>query len=89
MRLLQKVLEAWARKRAQWASALQRISRGSGGERERKKDTGTYALMEERCFIQHSVGILSYEVAIFSKDKNPKSRLTNYHKAIHIKERWL
>ena len=26
-------------------------------ERERKKDTGTQALMEQRCFNQHGVGI--------------------------------
>ena len=26
-------------------------------ERERKKDTGTRALMEQRCFNQHGVGI--------------------------------
>ena len=29
----------------------------SEGERERKKDTGTRALMEQRCFNQHGVGI--------------------------------
>ena len=33
--------------------------------------------------------ILSYKLGIFSRDKNQKSRLTNYHKAIHIKERGL
>ena len=34
-------------------------SRGSAlkRERERKKDMGTRALMEQRCFIQHCVGI--------------------------------
>ena len=26
-------------------------------QRERKQDTGTKALMEQRCFIQHCVGI--------------------------------
>ena len=32
---------------------------GGGGERERerKQDTGTKALMEQRCFTQHGVGI--------------------------------
>ena len=37
-------------------------------ERERKKDTGTRALMEQRCFNQHGVGI--YTVVILSKDKD-------------------
>ena len=36
-------------------------------ERERNQDTGTKALMEQRCFNQHGVGI--YTVVIFSKDK--------------------
>ena len=27
------------------------------GGRERKKDTGTQALMEQGCFVQHSMGI--------------------------------
>ena len=39
-------------------------------EREGKKDTGTQALMEQRCSIQHSVG--TYKVTFFSKDKNKK-----------------
>ena len=38
MRLLEKVLEAWARKRAQWASVLQRISPGGWGERDRERE---------------------------------------------------
>jgi len=52
--------------------------------RERKKRHGDQALMEQRCFIQHSAGIyiLSYKVAIFSKDKNQKSTLTNYQENI-------
>ena len=37
-------------------------------ERERKKDTGTRALMEQRCFNQHGVGI--YTVVILRKDKD-------------------
>ena len=37
-------------------------------EREREKDTGTRALMEQRCFNQHGVGI--YTVVILSKDKD-------------------
>ena len=62
---------------------LQRISqreRERNRERkERKKDTGTQAVMEQGCFIQHSVGIYTVlEVALFSKDKDQKSRLTNY-----------
>ena len=38
------------------------------GERERKQDTETKALMEQRCFNQHGVGI--YTVVILSKDKD-------------------
>ena len=38
------------------------------GEREKKQDKGTKALMEQRCFNQHGVGI--YTVVIFSKDKD-------------------
>ena len=37
------------------ASALQEIGQKER-ERERKKDTGTKALMEQRCFNQHGVG---------------------------------
>ena len=37
-------------------------------ERERKQDTGTQALMEQRCFNQHGVGI--YTIVILSKDKD-------------------
>ena len=37
-------------------------------EREREQDTGTKALMEQRCFNQHGVGI--YTVVILSKDKD-------------------
>ena len=36
--------------------------------RERKTDTGTKALMEQRCFNQHGVGI--YTAATLSKDKD-------------------
>ena len=37
-------------------------------ERERGQDTGTKALMEQRCFNQHGVGV--YTVVILSKDKD-------------------
>ena len=37
-------------------------------EKERKKDMGTQALMEQRCFNQHGVGI--YTVVILNKDKD-------------------
>ena len=56
MYLLERVLEAWARKQAQQASALQGINQKER-EREReyrKKDAGTQALMEQRCFNQHT-----------------------------------
>ena len=42
--------------------------RKRGRERERKQDTETKALMEQRCFNQHGVGI--YIVVILSKDKD-------------------
>ena len=42
--------------------------RESKRERERKQDTGTKALMEQKCFNQHGVGI--YTVVIHSKDKD-------------------
>ena len=44
-------------------------------ERERKQDTGTKALMEQRCFNQHGVGI--YTVVILSKDKDKIPDLQN------------
>ena len=37
-------------------------------ERERKQDMRTRALMEQRCFNQHGVGI--HTVVILSKDKD-------------------
>ena len=37
-------------------------------ERKRKQDTGTRALMEQRGFNQHGVGM--YTVVILSKDKD-------------------
>ena len=58
--LLERVLEARAGKWTQRASALQGISLKQierERERERKQDTGTKALMEQRCFIPHCVGI--------------------------------
>ena len=66
--LLERVLEDQAGKSTQRASALQRNSlrererqreRDTEGERERerKQDTGTKALMEQRCFNQHDMGI--------------------------------
>ena len=46
------------------------------GERERKQDTGTKALIEQRCFIQHCVGI--YTVLQDSFSAEIKSKLTCY-----------
>ena len=75
--LLEWVLEAQAGKWTQRDSVLQGISlkkrevgvgRERERERERKQDTGTKALMEQRCFNQHGVGI--YTVVILSKDKD-------------------
>ena len=54
--LLETVWEAQAGKWTQRPSALQRNSLRER-ERKRKKDTGTRALMEQRCFIQHCVSI--------------------------------
>ena len=49
---------------------------------------GTRALMEQRCFIQHCVGIyLSYKIAIFSRDKIKTYKLSRKHEVIHMKER--
>ena len=67
-RLLERVLEAQV---TQGDSELQGISlkkREREGERERKQDTGTKALMEQRCFNQHGGDI--YTVVILSKDKD-------------------
>ena len=62
-RLLERVLEAREGEWARQVSALQRISRGERErEKERKKDTGTQALMEQRCFISRKAGLY-----IFSK----------------------
>ena len=66
-RLLERVLEARAGKWTQRTSVLQRNSLRER-ERERKQDMGTKALMEQRCFNQHGVGI--YTVVILSKDKD-------------------
>ena len=55
--LLERVLEAQV---TQGDSELQGISlkkREREGERERKQDTGTQVLMEQRCFNQHGLGI--------------------------------
>ena len=52
---------------------------------------GTKALMEQRCFNQHGVGIyiLSYKVAIFSRDKIKTYKLSRKDEVIHMKERGL
>ena len=56
-----------------------------GRERERKQDMGTKALMEQRCFNQHGMGI--YTVVILSKDKDYNSRLTKHRRSILKRER--
>ena len=38
-------------------------------ERERKKDTGTKALMEQRCFNQHGMGIYSVLQGSYSQQR--------------------
>ena len=66
-------------------------------DREREKATGTQALMEQECFIQHSVGIYTALQGSFFflakiKIKNPDLqiyKLSRKHKTIHIKERGL
>ena len=84
--LLKRVLEAWAGKWTQRASALQGITlKKRERERERKQDTGTKALMEQRCFNQHGMGI--YTVVILSKDKDYNSRLTKHRRSILKRER--
>ena len=66
-RLLERVLEAWAGKKSLCTPGDQ-PEKERESERARKKDTGTKALMEQRCFNQHGVGI--YTVVILSKDKD-------------------
>ena len=39
------------------------------GERERKKDMGTRALMEQRCFSQHGVGIYNVLQGSYSQQR--------------------
>ena len=89
--LLERVLEAWAEECARQVSALQRISlRERDRETERQRDTGIKALMEQSCFIQHVwVFILSYKIAIFSRDKIKTYKLSRKHEVIHMKERGL
>ena len=38
-------------------------------DRERKKDTGTKALMEQRCFNQHGVGIYTVLQGSYSQQR--------------------
>ena len=40
-----------------WLSRSRESARKRERQREREKDTGTQALMEQRCFNQHGVGI--------------------------------
>ena len=69
--------------------SLKKRGREREKERERKKDMGTRALTEQRRFNQHGVGIyiLSYKVAIFSRDKIKTYKLSRKHEVIHMKER--
>ena len=79
VRLLERVLEAQAGEWAQWGSTLQRIS---WVEREWEKDRQTRGpkLWWSKSVLFNIVWvyILSYKAAIFSKDKDQKSRLTDY-----------
>ena len=54
-------------------------------ERKRNKDMETRALMEQRCFNQHGVGI--YTVVILSKGKDYNSRLTKHRQSVLKRER--
>ena len=38
-------------------------------DRERKKDTGTKALMEQRCFNQHGMGIYTFLQGSYSQQR--------------------
>ena len=74
--LLEWVLEAQAGKWTQRDSVLQGISlkkAGEWGERERQTDrqtdTGTRALMEQRCFNQHGVGIYTILQGSYSQQR--------------------
>ena len=44
-------------------------SRKSARNREKEKDTGTQALMEQRCFNQHGVGIYTVLQGSYSQIK--------------------
>ena len=46
---------------------------------------GTRALMQQRCFNQHGVGI--YTVVILSKDKDLNSKLTKHRRSILKRQR--
>ena len=50
------------------AFAFQGISQRER-EKERKKDTGTQALMEQRCFHQHGVGIYTVLHGSYSQQR--------------------
>ena len=50
------------------ASTLQEISLKER-EKEKKKDTGTQALMEQRCFNQHGVGIYTVLQGSYSQQR--------------------
>ena len=65
--LLERVSEARAGKSTQRASALQRNSLREGERKKEKERQGDKALMEQRCFNQHDVGI--YTIVILSKIK--------------------
>ena len=65
--------------------SLKKKGRERERESKRKKDTGTKALMEQRCFNQHGVGI--YTVVIHSKDKDSNSRLIKHRRSILKRER--
>ena len=70
--LLESISEARAGKWTQRASVLQGISlkKRDRKERERKKkDTGTSALMEQRCFNQHGVGIYTVLQGSYSQQR--------------------
>ena len=50
-------------------SGLRESVRNGERDRERKKDTGTQALMEQRCFNQHGVGIYTVLQGSYSQQR--------------------
>ena len=87
VRFLRRVLKAWA---GEWARRVSELQRISLRERERRKKRKTRGLKlwwsKGVLFNIVWVFILSYKVAIFSRDKIKTYKLSRKHEVIHMKE---